>query len=38
MDMSFPARSSVNDGVDESLCSLTYIGIGDAEKGIAERG
>ena len=38
MDMSFPAGSSVNDGIDESLCSLTYVGIGDAVKGIAERG
>ena len=38
MDMSFPAGSSVNDGIDESLCSLTYVGIGDAVKGITERG
>ena len=37
-DMSFPAGSSVNDGINESLCSLTYVGIGDAVKGIAERG
>ncbi len=38
VDMSFPAGSSVNDGIDESLCSLKYFGIGDAVKGIAERG
>ena len=38
VDMSFPAGSSVNDGIDESLCSLKYVGIGDAVKGIAERG
>ncbi len=27
-----------NDSIDESLCSLKYVGIGDAVKGIAERG
>ena len=38
MDMSFPAGSSINDGIDESLCSLMYVGVGDAVKGIAEKG
>ena len=38
MDMSSPAGSSVNDGIEEALCSLTYVGVGDAVRGIVERG
>ena len=28
----------MNDGIDESLCSLSYDGVGDAVKGIVVRG
>ena len=38
MDMSCPEGGSVNDGISDSLCSLTYIGIEDPVRGIAERG
>ena len=38
VDMSFPEGSSVNDGVSESLCSLTYIGVKDAVKAVVARG
>ena len=38
VDMSFPEGASVNDGVSEALSTLTYIGIGDAVKGITTRG
>ena len=38
VDMSFPAGASVNDGIEEALCSLTYVGIKDAVRGILERG
>ena len=36
--MSFPQKAAVNDGIDESLCSLSYVGVGDAVKGIVVRG
>ena len=36
--MSCLEGGSVNDGISESLCSLTYVGIWDAVIGIAERG
>ena len=38
VDMSFPKDISVNDGIKESSCSLTYVGVGDAIRGIVERG
>ena len=37
VDMSFPTGASVNDGIKEALCSLTYVGIKDAVRGILER-
>ena len=36
--MSSPSSLSVNDGIDESLCSLSYVGISEAVRGIVERG
>ena len=33
-----PKDRSVNDGIKESLCSLTYVGVGDAIRGIVGRG
>ena len=33
-----PKDRSVNDGIKESLCSLTYVGAEDAIRGIVERG
>ena len=33
-----PKDRSVNDGIKESLCSLTYVGEGGAIRGIVERG
>ena len=38
VDMSFPIEAAVNDGIDESLCSLLYAGVGDEVKGIVVRG
>ena len=38
LDMSSPEGRSVNDGINEALCSLTYVGVEDAVKGIKERG
>ena len=38
MDMSCLEGGSVNHGISESLCSLTYVGIRDAVRGIVERG
>ena len=36
---SFPKDRSVNDGIKEALCSLTYVGVGDAAiRGIVDRG
>ena len=34
MDMSFPAGASVNDGISEALCSLSYVTINDAIQGV----
>ena len=33
-----PMGSSVNDGIEEALCSLTYVAIKDVVRGIIERG
>ena len=38
VDESSPAGSSVNDGIEEALRCLTYVGVGDAVRGIVERG
>lgn len=38
VDMSFPPGSSVNDGINESVCSLSYVGVREAVKGILARG
>ena len=38
MDMSSPDGFSVNDGIKESLCSLSYVTIMDAAKGVAAFG
>ena len=37
VDMSSPSSLSVNDGIDKSLCSLSYVGISEAVRGIMER-
>ena len=36
--MSSPERGSVNDGIPEELCSLSYVGIKDAARVILDRG
>ena len=38
MDMSSPEGGSVNDGIPEELCSLSYVGIKDAVRAIQDRG
>ena len=38
MDMSSPEGGSVNDGIPEELCSLSYVGIKDAARAIQDRG
>ena len=38
MDMSSPEGGSVNDGIPEELCSLSYVGIKDAARAILDRG
>ena len=37
-DMSFPEGSSVNDGISEKFCSLSYVGVQDAIQGILTYG
>ncbi len=38
VDMSFPPGSSVNDGICESICSLSYVGVREVVRGIVTRG
>ena len=38
VDMSSPEGFSVNDGIGESLCSLSYVGVEDAVRGICSYG
>ena len=38
LHLSSPAGASVNDGVEKKLCSLSYVRIWDAARGVAERG
>ena len=38
VDMSSPGGASVNDAIQESLCSLTYVGTKDAAREIVARG
>ena len=38
VNMSSPSSLSVNDGIDKSLCSLSYVGISETVRGIVERG
>ena len=38
VDMSSPEGGSVNDGIPEELCSLSYVGIKDAARAILDRG
>ena len=38
VDMSFPPRSSVNNGISEAKCSLSYVGMQEAARGIVTRG
>ena len=38
VDMSSPEGASTNDAIRESLCSLSYVGIRDAAKGIVPKG
>ena len=38
VDMSSPEGGSVNDGIPEELCSLSYVGIKDAARAIQDRG
>ena len=38
LDTSSPERTSVNDGIREALCSLSYVSVEDAAKGIVARG
>ena len=38
VDMSAPEGASVNDGVSESVCSLSYVGVKDAAAGIRRLG
>ena len=38
VDMSFPLGSSVNNGIREVKCSLSYVGVQEAARGIVTRG
>ena len=38
VDMSFPPGSSVNNGISEAKCSLSYVGMQEAARGIVTRG
>ena len=38
VDMSFPPGSSVNNGISEVKCSLSYVGVQEAARGIVTRG
>lgn len=38
VDLSSPLRASVNDGVDENLCSLSYASVWDAARGVLDKG
>ena len=38
MDLSSPEGASVNDGINEALCSLSYIGVDDAAKEVLRQG
>ena len=38
VDLSSPEGTSVNDGIAENLCSLSYIGVGDAAKEVWQLG
>jgi len=38
VDMSSPERGSINDGIPEKFCSLSYVGIKDAARAILDRG
>ena len=38
VDLSFPGGESVNDGIGGLVCSLSYVGIGEAVRGIVARG
>ncbi len=38
VDLSSPEGNSVNDGISESLCSLTYVSVDDAARAVVEKG
>ena len=38
MDMSAPKGASVNEGIDEAPSALSYVGVGDAVRGITSFG
>ena len=38
LDMSSPEGLSVNDGIQEALCSLSYVSVEDATKGVVAKG
>ena len=38
VDLSSPEGASVNDGINEALCSLSYIGVDDATKEVLRQG
>lgn len=38
VDMSSPEGASINDGIPGDFCSLSYVGVNDAARGIMERG
>ena len=38
MDLSSPEGFSVNDGIREELCTLTYVSVDDAARAVVEKG
>lgn len=38
LDLSFPEGSSVNDGIDPSMCSLSYVSVDDAAREVFRQG
>ena len=38
VDMSSPEGHSVNDGIRDSLCSLSYVSVSDAARGVVDKG